>query len=90
MSRRVRETARFVWLNIGIALLVLFLMESAARGVFALRDRARTAAARTEFERHVPLYIGTEEKWVRGFLREQQEARRGAARQCGEPGREGG
>ena len=77
MSRRVRETARFVWLNIGIALLVLFLMESAARGVFALRDRARTAAARTEFERHVPFYVGTEEEWVRGLLREQREARQG-------------
>ena len=41
MSGRIQQTAKFIWLNIGIALLVLVLIEGAARAGFALLDRGR-------------------------------------------------
>ncbi len=71
MGRKIGHVARFLWFNLGIALLVLALLEGVAEGYLALRERARVAAA--VVERAQRYDAGADQGWIREYFREQDE-----------------
>ncbi len=75
MRTKIRHTVRFLWFNIGIALLVLILMEGGARGYLALRERARVSAQLVEREEAYD--ASADEGWVPEYLREIDAGREG-------------
>ncbi len=71
MGRKIGHVARFLWFNLGIALLVLALLEGVAGGYLALRKRAQIAAAVAERTQRYD--AGADQGWIRGYLRELDE-----------------
>ncbi len=70
MRKQRRQAVRFIWLNIGVALLVLVLIEGVGDTYLVLRDRARTAAFRLELEQRYESDAGASPSWVREYIRE--------------------
>ncbi len=70
MGRQIRQTVRFIWFNIGVALLVLTLMEGVGEGYLALRYRAQSAALLADIEQRYELDAGADQSWVREYIRE--------------------
>ncbi len=73
---QVRQGARHVWLNIGAALLVLVLLEGAARAGFAVIDRGRRADRLVGYEQLYDPDAATDQGWITEYLRELRDANR--------------
>ncbi len=79
MRKQLRQAVRFIWFKIGVALLVLALMEGVGDTYLVLRDRARTAVFRLELEQGYESDDGAPPSWVREYIREMN----GGARETG-------
>ncbi len=77
MSRRIWHTAKILWLNVGIALLVLVLIEGAARAGFALLERGRHDRDLEGVRLGVGLESPADESWFEEYLQELGEALQG-------------
>ncbi len=70
MGRQIRQAIRFVWLNVGVALLVLTLIEGVGEGYLSWRERARNTSLLVELEQRYPSDAGADQSWVRDYIRE--------------------
>ncbi len=70
MGKQILQTVRFVWFNVGVALLVLTLMEGVGEGYFSWRERAQSAALLADMEQRYASDAGTDQSWVRDYIRE--------------------
>ncbi len=68
MGKQIQQAARSIWLNIGVALLVLTLMEGAGEGYLVLSEPARGGWWREE-QRYEP-DPGDDQNWVPEYIRE--------------------
>ncbi len=73
MVRQIQQAVRFIWLNIGVALLVLILVEGVGDGYLVLRERARDAAVLADLEQRYESDAGADQSWVQEYNRELDE-----------------
>ncbi len=62
---------RFISFNIGVALLVLIIMEGVGEGYHSWRERAKSAAFPVDMEQRYELDPGADQSWVREYFREE-------------------
>lgn len=72
MSEWIRQAVRSIWVNVGVALLVLALLEGGFRVAFALRDRGHPPMDLVPEDRLAAANPG--EDWAREYLRELRDA----------------
>ncbi|MGQ0549335.1 MAG: SGNH/GDSL hydrolase family protein [Armatimonadota bacterium] len=65
MSQRIGQAVRTVWINVGVGLLVLVMLEGAFQLFFLIRDRARPATSVVTVDRLQAANPGQE--WVRDY-----------------------
>ena len=74
MGRKIAGAVRSASLYIGVALLVLVLLDGAAEGYIAARHRTRTDAGMVELEQRFHSDAEGDQSWVRDYLREANES----------------
>ncbi len=75
MGRRVQQAIRNIWISVGIALLILVLLESVVRAGIALRYRGRAASEEAAFEARLRADAPVGPDWAQDYLLEFAEAR---------------